>query len=147
MFDTHTIAGGLFAHWADEFPLDVPTVFPGTEIDLADAAEWIDISLDAWSDRVRRHGGKRRVTLMLSVHCFAKPSTDHGRADELADAAEATLAGRTISIRDADESGLPIVGYVKLFEPQARDLSRSTREAGDAVRHIAVRIAGVAEEV
>ncbi|MEX0701183.1 MAG: hypothetical protein WD069_03730 [Planctomycetales bacterium] len=147
MFDTKTITGSLFSHWADQFPLSAPTIYPGTEVDLADAVEWIDLALDAWSDRAGREIGKRMLSVTVAVHCFAKPSTDHGRADELADAARATLAGRTIAVRDADESGLPVVGYLKLFEAQVRDLSRSARDTGGGLRHVAIRVSGIAEEV
>lgn len=147
MFNSRTIAGSLFAHWADQFPLNVPTIYPGTERDLAGAAEWLDIAVESWGERARRANGRRIVSLAVVVHCFAKPATDHGRADVLADAARATLAGRTIEVRDADESGEPVVGYIKLFEPQVRDLSRPAREAGAGLRHVTLRVPGIAEEL
>ena len=141
------IAAGVFSHWADQFPLAVTTVYPGTRIDTTGLAEWLELGIDRWADRLLRAEDKATIELSVFVHVFVRPGLDKSRAWELADAARQTLADRTITIRDYETSGTPVVGYATLFEAEVEERSRRDADAGrHAMQHLIVRVTGVAHE-
>ena len=142
------IAGSVFAYWADQFPLEVSTVYPGTALETSALDEWLEIWIDAWSLRPQRHADAVLLDLSLTVHCFVKPGLDKGRAHELADAARGTLSRTTIELRDHEQSGLPLVGYALVFEPETRALTRNhAGELQSGLQHLVVSWRGIAQGV
>ena len=142
------IAASVFACWADQFPLPVSTVYPGTTLDTSALDEWLEIWMDAWSRRPQRASDAKLLELSLTVHCFVKPGLDKGRVQELADAARETLSGKTIELRDYEQSGSPLVGYALVFEPETRELTRN--HAGglqSGLQHLVVSWRGMAQGI
>ena len=142
------IAGSVFAYWADQFPLEVSTVYPGTTLETSALEEWLEIWIDAWSRRPQRDSDALLLELSLTVHCFVKPGPDKGRVHELADAARGTLSRKTIEVRDHEQSGSPLVGYALVFEPETRELTRN--HAGglqSGLQHLVVSWRGIAQEM
>lgn len=147
-FGQEAMAGSLFAHWSENFPLAVATVYPGTQIDAAGQSEWVEIWVNAWQRAPRRTAGKEQVDVSVTVHCFVERTLDKGRILELADAAKATLEHQQVAVTDQAVSGTPVVGHVQLFETQTQVLTRADREAGQhGLQHVVLTTAGLATEV
>lgn len=146
---THeSIASSLFTHWADQFPLSVTTIYPGTKVDTTGLNEWLELSIEEWFRRPQRSGGKQVIDVSVVVHCFVKQGLDKSRLHELADAARSTISQKTIAIRDYDMSGTPVLGYLNMVEPNTRD---RTRDAANALRHtmqhLEIRCLGFAQQI
>lgn len=142
------LVAGLVSWWADRFPLNVPTVYPGTRIDAADVDEWIEFSLDGTGRRPGRAEETSLVDLTVTLHCFTKNDADAVRVNRLADAARSTLARQTVPLNDFELSGSPLVGYAKLQEAESTDLSRHDLDSlRHTMRHVVVSIRGVAQSV
>ena len=147
-FQQEFIAASLFKFWSDQFPLVVTTAYPGTRIDTAALTEWLEITIDGWSRRPQRSGAPERIGLSLSVHCFVKQSLDKSRIYELSDAVRSTISQQTISLRDYDTSGTPVIGYATLLEPETRDLTRlDTDSLRHAMQHFVITCAGIAQQI
>ena len=147
-FTQEDVGASLFAYWADELPISVSTVYPGTRLNTAVLDEWIELWIDAWSRKPQRATSRQLIDLSISAHCFAKQGTDKSRVHELADGARATLSQQTVAVRDFDFSGTPIVGYAKLFETETRDLTRSNLSSGEhSLQHLLVSCRGIAQEL
>lgn len=141
------IASSVFVHWADQFPLTVATVYPGTQIDTNEVTEWLEIWINAWSRRPQRISNRQLLDVVVEVHCFVKRQQDKSRVHELVDAARNTLSQVTLPVRDFETSGSPIEGYAKLFEPEVHDLTRS--EVGKlehTMQHHVVRCRGIVQQ-
>ncbi|QDU42584.1 hypothetical protein Mal52_10470 [Symmachiella dynata] len=147
-FGQEALAGSLFAHWSDNFPLAVTTVYPGTQIDAAGQSEWLEIWINAWQRDPRRSAGKEQVDVSVTVHCFVERTLDKGRILELADATKSTLEHQQVSVTDQSLSDPPVVGHLQLFETQTRTMTRRDRDAGrHGLQHVVLVTSGVATEV
>jgi hypothetical protein len=147
MLNYEHVAAGVFSHWADQFPLPVTTVYPGTRIDTSGLTEWLEIGIDRWADRLLRGEDKATVELSVFVHVFVKPGVDKSRVFELADAVRQTLADQQITLHDHETSGTPVVGYATLSQAEIEDRTRRDTDAGrHGMQHVIVRVAGVAHE-
>jgi hypothetical protein len=147
-FTQEGVSGSLYSFWADQFPLSVSTVYPGTRIDTAEIDEWIELWVDAWSRRPQRASSRQLIELSLTAHCFVKQGTDKSRVHALADAARATLSQATVAVRDYETSGTPVVGYAKLFETETRDLTRNNfASLQHSMQHLMVACRGIAQEL
>jgi len=148
VFTQEDVGASLFAYWADQFPLAVSTVYPGTRVNTAALDEWIELWIDAWSRKPQRITSRQLIEVSLSAHIFVKQGTDKSRVHELADAARVTLSQQTVAVRDYEESGAPVVGYAKLFETEARDLTRNNLTSlQHSMQHLLVSCRGIAQEV
>ena len=146
-FGEQSISSAIYAHWKDAFALEAATVFPGTRINTAALEEWVEIAIEQWTRPAERAAGKESLRFTIVVHCFAKPSREPRRIQELADAGRSALEQQTIAVRDYETSGAPLLGWASLFEADVRDLTRA--EAGryqSPLFHQVVTIRGVARE-
>ena len=142
------IAGSLFSFWADQFPLTVTTIYPGTRIETVSLAEWMELWIETWSRRPQRGTNKQVLELAVSVHCFVKQGLDKSRIHELADAVRSTIAQQTIAIRDNAMSGTPVTGYLMLTEPQTHELTRNNiGSLQHAMQHLVITCRGVAQQI
>lgn len=150
------IAAGVFAHWADQFPLSVSTIYPGMQLDTSALAEWLEIAIDHWRDSPRAEGSgsaplrdeDQQITgFAVVVQAFVKPALDQARVWELIDAARQTLAEQTITLRNYDAIGDPIVAYALLGSAEVRDHTRTDRDVGwHSLRHAVLTVRGEARE-
>ena len=142
------IAGSLFSHWADQFPLSVTTIYPGTRIETVSLTEWLELWIETWSRRAQRTTNKQVLDLTVSVHCFVKQGLDKSRIYELADAVRQTIAQKTVPIRDTSLSGTPVTGYLTLTEPETHELTRNNiGSLQHAMQHLVITCRGIAQEI
>lgn len=141
------ITRNLHTYWDTSYPLSVTTIYPAVAVDTESLTEWQEIWIDTWTRQPRRASASPIIDLSVSVHVFVRQTNDKTRLHQLSEAARDTLDGNTIAVNDFDQSGSPIVGYVKLREPQTRDLTRGRQNQGDPLTHHLITYAGTAESV
>lgn len=147
-FKQELITASLFSYFRDQFPLVVTITYPGVRIDTSALDEWLELSITEWTRRPQRRGGLKQIGLSLIVHCFVKQNLDKSRIHELADAARETISQKTVTLRDYDVSGTPIIGYGTLREPETRDLTRRDIDAHrHAMQHVVITCAGTAQQI
>ncbi len=126
------VSATVFRHWAEGLGETTPTLFPGLRGDTSSWSEWYEIWVDQWSARPQRQHAPELSDVRVTVHAFVKAGNDLGRIQELMRQAQTLLNGRTLAIVDPEQSGAPILGYLKLREPDVKEL---TRMDADASRH------------
>jgi hypothetical protein len=147
MLKLEHITARVFTHWRDVFPLSVRTVYPGMRVDAVDLDEWVELWVDAWRKPVRRGIASDELDVSITVHCFSRHATDKGAVQRLVDAVRGTLGGAFIVVRDFLESGEPVVGWLMVLEPEARELTRvHAEELRGALHHVVVTFEGRAGE-
>ena len=133
----------LIHYWADAFPLDVPTLYPGMVLKTENLPAWLELWLDAWSDPPHRHATSPPTSCLATIHCFTRPSASLTQCHTLADAASTTLARQFLPIRDFSASGTPVLGHLSLYEPETRSLTRTTSRAVELpLQHLVITIPG-----
>lgn len=147
MVGIDAITRSLHVHWGDAFSA-CPTVHPGEQFDVAGRTAWVELWVDAWDEQPRRNDGPERMSVAVTVHCFSRHATETAESRAIADAARGALGRKLIEVRDFEQSGAPLLGYIRLRETELRDLTRVHDDAlRGALRHIVVLCRGVAEGV
>lgn len=142
------VAGSVFDHWSNQFPLVVTTIYPGMKVDTVAINEWLELRLDLWSQRPQRSGSLEIIDFRLTVECFVKQGVDKSRIQELVDATRETVFRQTIAIRDYEASGSPVTGYARFLETDTRDLSRSDVSTFQhTMQHFRMFCPGIAEQI
>lgn len=148
MLETRQIVAAVQRHWAEETFGVAPTVYPGSRLDLAGAAAWYELWVEASDSRPRRHAAPERLTLSLLIHCFARHATDKRSVQSLADKAREALDGRSMTVRDETLSEPQVTGYVTVQELDFRDLSRNQAALGqEGLQHFVLIGQAVAHEL
>ena len=133
----------LIHWWGEHGPPDVPVLFPGETRNVDELPEWLELWLDAWSDPPARQNVPPRTDVLVTVHCFARPSASLTRCHTLAEAATATLARQLVPLRDYSNSETPVTGHLALYEPETRSLTRAAARAIELpLQHLVVTIPG-----
>jgi len=147
MVGIDAVTRSLHVHWADAFS-GCATVHPGEQLDVGAQTAWVELWVDAWDEQPRRNDGPERMSVAVTVHCFSRHATETAELRTIADAARVALARQLIAVRDYEQSGSPLVGYVRLRETELRDLTRVHDEGlRGSLRHVVVLCRGVAEGV
>lgn len=147
MVGIDAITRSVHVHWESAFDA-CPTLHPGQQVDLAAETAWVELWVDTWDEQPCRNGGPERMTVAVTVHCFSRHPTDLAELRTVADAARVALGRQFIAVRDYEQGDAPLLGYLRLREPELRDLTRvHAEETRGALRHVVVLCRGVAEEV
>lgn len=146
-FSHEQIAASLYTDWEAAAPAGVAVIYPGMKLDTSAIGEWIELAIENWSRRPQRHGARERVRFVLVVRIFVRPTTNKGRAQELADDVREALSQQSYVVRDFDASGSPVLGHLRLDEPETRDLSRMhLQSTGTPLQQMQLSFRGTAEE-
>jgi hypothetical protein len=134
--------------WRDSFPPAVATIYPGQQIETSQLAEWVELWVDAWHDRLRRDVAPDELLVSITVHCFSRHPTQATKVQSLADGARAALARQMIDVLDFSVSGTPVVAQLRTREAETRDLTRSHSETTRGVlHHVVVTVTAVVQEL
>lgn len=123
------------------------TLYPGSRVDIADAAEWCELWMDAWSAPPQRRSAPQRMDCSILVHCFSRHATDKLGVHRLAGGARAALGGATLPILD---DALPVpatLGCLTIHEVDVHDLSRAHAAAERSeLQHLVLVFQAAAQE-
>jgi len=134
--------------WRDNFPPAVTTIYPGQQIETSQLAEWVELWVDAWNDRLRRDVAPDELLASITVHCFSRHPTQATRVQSLADGARAALARQMIDVLYFSVSGAPVVAQLRTREAETRDLTRSHSETTRGMlHHVVVTVTAVVQEL
>lgn len=140
------ISASLLSFWSSEFGGSVTTVYPGMKVDTTSLSEWVEIWVDSWSRRPQRLGGIPYLDVTATVHCFVKAGQESGRIQAITDAVRSVFAQESIPLKNFSESAEPTIGWIRLKEPETRNLTR--HQAGSlqvVLHHTAVIVRGAAQ--
>lgn len=148
MISGEDISRSVQVHWRDTFEPPVTTIYPGEQVETSQLAEWVELWVDVWLDRVRRDAAPDELLVSITAHCFSRHPTEATRAQALATGARAALARRMIDVFDFSLSGPPVVAHLRTREAETRDLTRSHAETTRGVlHHVVVTVTGVVQEL
>lgn len=138
----------LTSYWRDTFSTTWPTIYPGMQDDVSQLEAWVEIDFPWVRDRRGRTSGLRFLEFGFDGHCFSRRDDDLARMRVMVDAIRSTLSHQIIAVRDFDHSAQPVIGYVKMSEPEIRDFSRIERSVkGRPLNHSLVSYRGLAQMV
>jgi len=142
------VSGGTYKFWSERIGSWLPSVYPGMVVDSSEWREWVEVSIATWRGPVQRPRGNGRIRVQLTGRVFVRRTTNLGRGAEIAERLRSETEGVCLAIRDpADEEGT-VLGYVRFFEPEVRNLSRDERDAGGSgIEMWSVDWRGMAESV
>ena len=136
----------LQRHWSETFTPKVPTHFPGVPTPIGQQPAWVELWLDTLNTPPQRISGQHRMSILITVHCFSRDLANKIRAQQLADAAIATLAQRTLPVIQQQPDAAPqTIGWLSIQEPQVRDLSRTDETAQPNMQHLVISLYGTAQ--
>lgn len=148
MISGEDITRSVQVWWRDTFSPSVATIYPGQQIETSPLAEWVELWVDAWHDRLRRDVAPDELLVSITVHCFSRHPTQATRVQSLADAARAAVARHKIDVHDFSASGTPVVAQLRTREAETRDLTRSHSETTRGVlHHVVVTVTAVVQEL
>ncbi|MEZ5943798.1 MAG: hypothetical protein R3C18_20575 [Planctomycetaceae bacterium] len=136
------ITRSLHSYWADNFPISVPTCFPGVPTRIDNAPAWIEIWVDALRESPRRRNAPAAANILITIHAFSRHEQDKLQAQTLVDAAAELLSQTTIPIYD--ESQQPF-GWLAIQEPQTRDLTRASSDPGHLTQHLVLSLSAISQ--
>lgn len=148
MINGDDITRSVQVWWRDSFPPAVATIYPGQQVETAQLAEWVELWVDAWHDRLRRDVAPDELLVSITAHCFSRHPTQATKAQSLADAARGALARHKIDVLDFSVSGTPTVAQLRTREAETRDLTRNHSETTRGVlHHVVVTVTAVVQEL
>jgi len=140
------ISASLLSFWKTQFGESVTTIYPGMKVDTTSLTEWVEIWVDSWSRRPQRLGGIPLIDVTVSVHCFVKAGSESGRIQQLTDSIRTVFAQETIPLIDETVSDDSSIGFIRLKEPETRNLTRAqTGTLQVALHHMAIIVRGSAQ--
>lgn len=142
------ISSSLMSYWRDEVEVEAPTSYPGMRLDTSALAGWLEWRTEFWKPYVQRSAQRELQRLSVHVHVYTKGLHSGPVLQRLIDGVLPVLSRRTIAVHDPEQSGAPLVGYVRLDEPEVRELSREElNRQGTTLRHALIEWRGRAQEV
>lgn len=140
---TRTLIGG----WSERVGSWLATMYPGRIAESSEWGEWNEVWVSTWRDPVQRERGKHRVRVEMTAHVFVRRGENAGRGGEIVERIRKETSGLCLAVHEGEGSEDRIAGYVRLFEPEVRNLSRPERErSGSGLEHLVMQWYGVAEE-
>ena len=107
-------------YWRHHFTADVTTIFPGMAVDTSQFTSWAELWIQSSRQRRGRVTSLPMLDVAVVVHLFSRVRQNPGDLRSLIDQACELLTQRTLLIRDFAHQGMPIVGYLKLYEARAQ---------------------------
>ncbi|MAT14601.1 MAG: hypothetical protein CMJ46_04950 [Planctomyces sp.] len=142
------ISSSLMSYWRDEVVVDLPTIYPGMRLDTSSLPGWLEWRTEFWKPYAQRSGQWELQRLSVEVHVYAKGLDTGPVLQRLIDGVLPVLTRKTIEVHDYEQSGTPLLGYVRLDEPEVRELSREElNRSGSTLRHALIEWRGRAQEV
>jgi hypothetical protein len=140
------IQASLIAFFDANFPLSTDAAYNAEPLDANGMTEWVEFAVNVYRRGPRRRGDKKIVGFSITVHCWAKVSTNLYRGREIADSVHGTLLHEYVTIRDYDNDAAE-VGGANIFEPRIVDMTPDQQEDGEMVlQHFLVTVDGHAVE-
>jgi hypothetical protein len=133
---TTRLTAALHQHWTEEFPSEIPTLYPGTRLDTAALSTWTELWLNQLSESPHRTGHPESLDLSITVHVFSRHPTDKRQLQETTDAVRTALTHRQIAVRSTADPESQLLGWLSIREPQQHDLTRNhTTDLADQLAH------------
>lgn len=153
-FSIDAVTRSLNVFWQANFSgLPVVSDAPYDEeadFDMASASEWVTFWIDDMREEPVRRTGLQTIPLDVTVDIWVrrKGMLNLYRLEEIIDSAVACLDQQEVPVYDYEDSGIPLVGYIRLQEAQATDYSRQHENSvPGSARHARVAVRGVAMEL
>ena len=141
------LTGSVFSYWRDLFSPEVKTVFPGMQIDTAKENKWVELWMQSTLRKPQRVTSQKLHDVSILVHCFSHAGNERSHINQLAETSLELLSQQILVIRDFEQAGVPIVGYLKLYEAESRILTRNRLEKESGLQHIVVTCDGIAQSL
>ncbi|MCA9040457.1 MAG: hypothetical protein KDA65_08930 [Planctomycetaceae bacterium] len=142
------ITSSLMKQWQEDINLEVPTSYPGMQLDTSALTGWLEWRTEFWKPYVQRISQQELQRLSVEVHVYSRGVESGLVLNQLVDGVLPVLTRKTIAVHDYEVSGTPLVGYVSLYEPEVRELSRNElNRQSSPLRHALVEWRGLAQEV
>ncbi len=116
------IESSLQAYWKHQFSPEVVTIFPGMLVETSKLTSWAEVWVQSSLRRRGRATSLPMVNVSAVVHLFSRHGQQPGVLRRMMDEACGLLSSRTLLVRDFQRAGSPVVGYLKLYEAQARTM-------------------------
>ena len=146
-YSEEMVHASLMDHFATNFSESASVSLDEQPFDYDSASEAVSFDAVIMDDDTRRNISLQFNRLEVIANCWAKPSANSYRAEELADAIISLYSQTNIPVYDFDTSGNPEVGYVRLKEAQILDRTFEMNVVHKIPgRHIMVRIPGHSQE-
>ena len=123
------LSSSLYAYWHQHFTLEIPTLYPELHYDTSKDACWISLWIQSISHQRSRTDSVAGVDVVVVAHCMSQRGVAQNALKELVDEAVQVLSTKTIPLRAYDKPGIPVTGYIKLFEPTIENLTRPETQA------------------
>ncbi|MEZ6056548.1 MAG: hypothetical protein R3C01_07575 [Planctomycetaceae bacterium] len=112
----------LHQHWASS-TAGTPTLYPGTVLNTDEASAWYELWVNALGDLPHRRAHPETLNVAITIHCFARHSTNTLLAHELAEAAQVALTHQDFPIFHGANAN-NVVGHLSIREGTLRNLSK-----------------------
>jgi len=134
------------AYWSEMIEGWLPTIYPGRQIDSSDWQEWSEYSVSTWKGPIQRSGGWERLRVQLTSQVFVRKGTNLGRGAEIAERIRGLTAQICLPVKDRNDEEAAIVGYLRLYEPEVKNLSLHESNPGESgLEHWTMDWRGIAE--
>jgi len=141
------ITESVCAYWSEVIGIWLPTIYPGREVDSTEWREWNEINLSTWRGPVQRSGGWERLRVHLTCHVFVRSGANLGRGAEIAERIRLVTNQACLPVVDSHSVGGQIVGHLRLYEPEVKNLSRTESDpGGSGIEQWTIGWKGFAEE-
>lgn len=142
------VSGTVGMYWSETIGTWLPSILPGMVADTTEWREWVEVSIATWRSPIQRPRGRHRLRVQLTGRVFVRRTSNLGRGTEIAEGLRSALAGICLAVRDPDDEGEEILGYVRFFEAEVRRSSGDERDAsGSGIEMWSVEWRGMAESV
>jgi hypothetical protein len=139
MIATKNLVAALQQTWLSACPMDIPTQFPGTTLDVAGTGCWCEFWVTQAAEAAPQRSGQQTMLLFLDVHCFSRTPETFSILD-LADRVRQAFSQQILAISSAEGS---VSGHLRLYEAVLRDLTReSTAIPRLPLQHVVVSLNG-----
>lgn len=119
---TSDITRSLQMFWALASPESVKTVFSGGSLDTTGEVTWIEFWISQLDEQVHRIDSPRQIRILLDIHLFSKHINTRVMTALIDDVRQAFQL-KSLAISSSTSPDV-VVGHIRFFEPELRDLSR-----------------------
>ncbi|WP_437194552.1 hypothetical protein [Planctomicrobium sp. SH527] len=134
------VIADLQKYWVEVSPSEIPTLFPGTPLDVNELESWIEFWVTQSYEPPHR-STQRPISIMIDVHCFSK-AKNRRTVWKLADDVRLQLSRMLLEIHSQEDQETA-TGYLRLNEAVCRDLTRDSEpNRTHLLQHVVVSIQG-----
>ncbi|RLS52606.1 MAG: hypothetical protein DWH91_16285 [Planctomycetota bacterium] len=129
----------LIHHCRPVIPDGTTILQPGDALTITPSAAWAEFWIDRISTPIARRVASVSIDFNLTINCFGRPPTSSHGVSQLAEQIRLRLCQATLTL-SGDHAG----GYLKLAEPECRDLSRPATAKAVGLWHWLIAVRGTA---